>query len=592
MKLLDQLRPLFPYLRPYRTRLILGILCVAFTAAGGLLAPIIIGSAFDAMTESMSQRTLLLYAAALIGVTIFQGLFLYAQRMVLVTMSRNIERDMLDDLMAHFTRLDAAYYQRQGTGDLMARATNDLQAVRVICGPSIMYAANTIFTGTAALVLMSQIHLGLTLGSLCTLPLIAVVTKVVGRKNHVFFGQVQDSFGAMSTRVQENLAGVRVVRAFAREQSEAEQFDKSSHDYVRRNIRLIAWDASLHPALMLLIGFGFAVVLLYGGVLMVSGTITVGAFVAFNLFLGKLSWPMIAVGFVVNQVQRGTASLRRIQEVLTTEPAIHDEPPLAEVEEIRGAIRLDRLSFAYPPDPDRLDDRRSGPVLLDLDVDIPAGTTVAMLGRTGSGKSTLLSLIPRLADPPPGSLFVDGHDVRSLSLATLRGAVAVVPQETFLFSTTLRENIALGAPDADEAEILHAAELAGLGRDLLDSFPRGLDTIVGERGITLSGGQKQRVALARGILRDPRILLLDDSLSAVDAQTEETILHNLRTVFPGRTVLFASHRISAVQTADLILVLDRGRIVERGDHVSLLAHDGLYADLYRRQRLEEALEAV
>jgi ATP-binding cassette subfamily B protein len=468
----------------------------------------------------------------------------------------------------------------------MARATNDIQAVRMLCGPAIMYSINTVITGAGALLLMGRINLRLMGLALMTAPLVATATFLFGRRIHALFTSVQEKFADVSARVQENLAGVRVVRAYAREAREEADFGRINENYLEGNRRLIGWSVAFFPTLQALIGLGFAAVLWYGGLLVIRGRISVGEFVTFQLFLGKLVWPMIALGWVINLAQRGTASLVRIQKILDAEPAIRDAedlPPLIDPGEIRGAVRFRDLTFAYREE--------AGPVLMDVDLQGAAGQTVAVVGRTGSGKTTLLALIPRLIDPPEGTLEVDDVDVRRMPLARLRGAIGMVPQETFLFSATIRDNIALGRPDASREQVLRAAHLAGLEPDLA-AFPNGLDTMVGERGLTLSGGQKQRVALARALLREPPILLLDDCLSAVDTQTEELILANLRQVFQGRTVFLVSHRISTVKDADLIVVLDHGRIAERGTHSQLIAAGGLYADLHQRQLLEEELAAV
>lgn len=574
----DHFEFLLPYFRRYRRKLVPGVASILLSVIIGLLAPLVLGQAVDTLREEVTQEALILYGVFLVAVALGQGLFSYLQRIILVTMSRDIEYDLRNRFFGHLERLSQRFFQDSTTGDLMARGTNDLQAVRMLCGPAIMYTSNTLFTAVGALFFMARIHGPLTLLSLCTMPLVAVVTKVVGARVHQLFERVQESFSTLTTRVQENIAGVRVVRAYAQEAGEAERFREANHEYVDRNRHLIRWSASFHPLLQALVGLGYIAVLWYGGLLVTRGTITLGQFVTFIFFLGKLIWPMIAIGFVINLVQRGTASLGRIRRILDTEPDIVDIEPITDPGRIEGGVAVRSLDFAYD----------GAEVLQGIDFEAPAGSTVAVVGRTGSGKSTLLSLVPRIEDPPPGSVLVDGVDVRRLPLERLRRAIGMVPQESFLFSTTLRENIAFGRPEASETEVRRAAELAGLETDL-GAFPRGLDTLVGERGITLSGGQKQRVALARALLRDPRILLLDDCLSAVDTHTEETILRNLREVFEGRTVLLVSHRISTVKEADLILVLEHGRVVERGDHEELLALGGFYADLHARQLLEEEL---
>ncbi len=576
---------LFPYFRRYRTKLVLGLASILAAALCGLLTPLYVGRGVDALKASLGAGAVARYALLVVGASIVQGVFTYLQRLILVTMSRDIEFDLRDLFFAQLEKQPQAFFQQRPTGDLMARATNDLQAVRMLCGPAIMYSANTVMTAAGALFFMVRIDLRLTLLALFTMPLVAIATNIFGSRIHRLFEVVQGQFAGISARVQENFAGVRVVRAYAQERSEIAEFERLNTEYVEGNRVLTYWISAFHPLLQALIGIGFAAVLWYGGALVMRGSITVGEFVTFNGFVGKLIWPMIALGWVINLVQRGTASLGRMRSVFDAVPTIVDEaPPGAETQgEIQGAVRFRDLTFSYA--------EGEAPVLAGIDFQAPAGHTVAIVGRTGSGKSTLLSLIPRLVDPPHGALAVDGVDVRRLPLAALRGAIGMVPQETFLFSATVAENIALGRPEADREEIALAARLAGLEDDL-SAFPHGLDTVVGERGLTLSGGQKQRVALARALLREPRILLLDDCLSAVDTQTEERILGNLRRVFRGRTVFLVSHRISTVQSANLILVLDRGRIVERGTHAELLAAGGLYAELDQRQRLEEELAAV
>ncbi|HKV07010.1 MAG TPA: ABC transporter ATP-binding protein [Thermoanaerobaculia bacterium] len=581
--MLRRIAYLWTYLQPYRRKLFLGLGTIVVSVLVGLVNPLLIGGAIDALRRNVSRETLLIYAGLVVGLTLIQGVFSYLQRMILVGMSRDVEYDLRNVYFAGLEKQPPAFFHDHPTGDLMARATRDLDAVRMLCGPAIMYSFNTFITGIGALIFMVRINLGLTLLALVTMPFVAFATKSFGTKIHSLFTAVQEKFADITARVQENLSGARVVRAYAREERELAEFERLNLEYLEDNRRLIGWTVAFHPLLQGLIGIGFVAVLWYGGMLVIRGGITVGEFVSFQLFLNKLIWPMIAIGWVANLAQRGIASLTRIRQILETEPAIRDVPPLSDPGEIRGAVRCHNLTFSYK--------ESLPPVLHGIEFQVTAGQTVALVGKTGSGKSTLISLIPRLFDPPEGTLWVDGIDVRRIPLARLREAIGMVPQESFLFSATIRENIALGRPDASEAEVLEAARLASLEPDLA-SFPQGLDTVVGERGITLSGGQKQRVSLARALLRRPRILLLDDSLSAVDTQTEEQILNNLRTVFEGRTVFLVSHRISTVKDADVILVLENGRIIERGTHNQLLAVGGMYADLHQRQLLEEELAAV
>lgn len=579
---MKRLRLLLPYLRRYPWHLAAGIGCIVLSVIFGLITPVLVGRAVDALWRDVSTGVLLRFSLLIVGATAIQGLFNFGQRRILVAMSRHIEYDLRQDFFAHLERQPLAFFHARYTGDLMARATNDLQAVRMLCGPAIMYTTSTLVTGVGALVLMLRLHAPLTLVALAPMPLVAVATKVFGQRIHQLFERVQEQFSNLTAKAQENLSGVRVVRAYVQEEPEHRAFRELNDEYVGRTRRLIRWTSAFHPLLQSLVGLGFVAVLWYGGVLVWRQDLSIGQFVTFNFFLGKLVWPMIAIGWVINLVQRGAASFGRIRQVLDEEPAVRDEPPLTPLSAVRGAVTMRDLTFSWDGGP---------PVLRDIDLEIPAGTTVAVVGRTGTGKSTLLSLLPRLVDPPRGTVFLDGVDVRTLRLAELRAAMAVVPQESFLFSVTVADNIRMGRSEASEAEIERAAALAGLEDDLV-SFPKGLQTMVGERGITLSGGQKQRVALARALARDAPMLLLDDCLSAVDTATEERILQNLRQVFPGRTVFMVSHRVSTVRHADLILLLDDSRIAERGGHGDLLALGGLYAELARRQELEEELEAV
>ncbi|HEX6904171.1 MAG TPA: ABC transporter ATP-binding protein [Thermoanaerobaculia bacterium] len=581
--MLKNLAYVWPYLRPHRRKLILGVLAIVASVLMSMTGPLLLGWSIDAIRRGAPQAELLRYAGMLLGFTVATGIFSYTQRMILVKMSREIEFDMRNDFFEHLEKQPPAFFIEHPTGDLMARATNDMGAVRMLCGPAIMYATNTVVTALFAMIFIVRINFSLSMLALFTMPLVAISTKYFGGRIHDLFTGVQEKYANVTTKVQESLSGVRVVRAYAQEAREEAEFRRVTQEHLDASMRLVGWSAAFGPLLQSLVGLGFVAVLWYGGLLVIRYQITIGQFVSFQLFLGRLVFPMIAAGFLVNMAQRGTASMIRLRKILDVQPAIRDEGPLTDPREIQGTVQVRNLTFAYGPGLD--------PALANIDLQVQAGQTVAIVGRTGSGKSTLLSLIPRLLDPPEGSLFVDGVDVRRMPLARLRSAISTVPQETFLFSDTIRANIALGRARATEEEIREAARMAGLEPDLA-AFPEGLDTIVGERGLTLSGGQKQRVALARALLRDSRILLLDDCLSAVDTHTEEEILRNLRTLFKGRTVFLVSHRISTVKDANVIVVLEHGRIAERGTHAQLITSGGLYADLYQRQLLEEELEAV
>jgi ATP-binding cassette subfamily B protein len=579
---MHDLRKFARYFRPYKKSLIIGILCIVASVVFGLLIPLIVGSAIDDLRVEATWAKITRAALLILGASVISGTFLFLQRRILIGMSRHIEYDLRRDFYARLVDQPLSFFQEHRTGDLMARATNDLAAVRQLAGPMIMYTLQTVFVVVLILPLMLRISVRLTLLLFVTMPLVSLTVKYFGQQVHVRFEKIQDFFAQISARAQENFTGVRVVRAYAQEGAEIEAFDALNRQYAERNLNLVRISAVMRPLMQFLIGIGYVLIIWYGGALVIRGAITLGQFTEFNLYLGRLIWPLIALGYVVNLYQRGTASLKRINAISAIEPTIIDQPNVRAQPPITGRIEFRDLTFRY--------NEHAEPVLRDINLTIEAGQTVAFVGRTGSGKSTLISLITRLVEAPPGTVLIDGVSVRDYPLAQLRSAIGYVPQETFLFSDTLAKNIAFGVERAGRADIEWAAEIAGLTEDIR-GFPEGFDTMVGERGITLSGGQKQRTAIARAVMRQPKILILDDALSAVDTYTEEKILARLRGVMRDRTSLIVSHRISTVRDADLICVLDDGRIIERGTHDELLATGGEYADLYERQLLEEELAA-
>jgi ATP-binding cassette subfamily B protein len=571
-----QLRRLLPGLARHRRLLLLGLLSLTLTTALSVASPWVLRHAIDDLTLAVTRQKLWLYAGAILALVAVEGFFRYRMRMILIGLSREMEYELRNQVFEHLTRQSARYYQRNRIGELMSRATNDMSAVRMVLGPGIMYTASTVSTFVGAVAVMLVISPRLTLLALLPLVLVSWLVRHYGRKVHDRYEEVQAQLAELNAIAQENLSGARVVRAYAQETAEERRFAAANLEYVTRSRRLVRITGILHPGIGFLMGLGGATVLWLGGGMVIAGSITLGELVAFSVYLTMLNWPMIALGWVVNLIERGEASMGRIHAILDAPIEIGDRAPNV-AGEIRGDVAFRSLSFAYD----------GVPVLCDVELEVKAGTTVAIVGPTGCGKSTLVSLLPRLFDPPPGSVFVDGTDVRELPLDALRGAIGFVPQESFLFSATVRDNVSLAEGSAPRAE--WAAGVAQLEKDLA-LFPQGFETTVGERGITLSGGQKQRVALARALASDPRILVLDDSLSAVDTETEEEILLGLREVMRRRTTFLVSHRVSTVKQADLIVVMREGRIVERGSHDELVALGGFYADLNRRQLLEREIE--
>jgi ATP-binding cassette, subfamily B, multidrug efflux pump len=589
-------RRLLPFLLKYRRQFVTGLVCVVITTTIQLLSPWVLKYAIDDLTAGVTRQKLAFYAALLLGIACVGAVFRYLMRQILIGASRDIEYDVRNAFFARLQRMPLAYYQGRRTGDLMSRATNDLNAVRMMIGPAVMYSANTILVFVVAIILMLSLDSTLTLMALLPLPLVTISVRYFGAAIHKRFEAIQEQLSSLSAIVQEALAGVRVVRAYNQEAHETERFRAANLEFVRRNQVLIRLQGMFYPSMTLFLGFGSLLVLWLGSRHVIRGELTLGEFVAFNSYLVMLSWPMIAFGWVTNILQRGMASWKRMLEVLDAEVDVGDTDVTSAGREVplTGAIDIRDLTFTYPG---------SDRVVLDrISLRIDAGQTVALVGPTGSGKSTLIHLLPRMFNPPPGTVFLDGVDVREIPLERLRSAIGFVPPAPFLFSDSIAENVALGvaamggsppAPGSTgevDAKLHEAAAVARLDKDIA-SFPKGYDTLVGERGITLSGGQKQRTAIARAVILNPRILILDDALSAVDTYTEEEILERLRVFMRKRTSIIVSHRVSTVRHADLIVVLQEGRVLEQGTHDQLVQRGGAYADLHRKQLLQEELAA-
>ncbi len=618
-----QLQKLLPYVARYKKHVAVGLVTLAAMGIIGALLPLVFGVIMDCLAgrpqplaslneamprlarlfasvyQPLSVRTLVIYCLAAILIVAFKGVFLFWTRWILIGISRDIEFDLRNDLFDGLLAMEPEFYVRNRTGELMSRTTNDLNSVRMVLGPGIMYSATTLVTMVLAVLLMVRISPSLSLWVLIPVPIGALAVRYFGKIIHSLYESIQASLATLSAKAQENLAGVRVIRAYAQEAAEIRSFDAPNREYVTFNLKLIgAWSLFM-PALTALIGLMFVLVLWVGGRQVITGTISLGEFVAFYAYMVQLVFPMVAIGFVTNIFQRGAVSMGRLNYILDAYPSINDarvrlSDSQEQQPEIRGAIEFRHLNFSYPvththPGPNGQPEEDGRGILHDINLQIPAGSTLAIVGPTGSGKSTLAALIARLWEAPPDTLFVDGRPIREWPLATLRRAVGFVPQDTYLFSDTMRENFAFGVDEATDDEIVEAAEIASIASDIAE-FPKRYATMVGERGITLSGGQKQRTALARAVLRNPRMLILDDALSSVDTDTEERILRRLKQVTRNRTTILISHRVSTVRHADQIIVLREGRIVERGRHEELLGRGGYYDDLYQKQLLEEELE--
>jgi ATP-binding cassette, subfamily B, multidrug efflux pump len=621
----QNLRGLVPYLVRYKGAIALGLLALALMGLIGNIVPLATGIITDTLAgsprpfshpmhgvagavgsdwlgglvpyyEPNSRRTIAFYCLVMVVCIALKGVMSFATRWILIGISRDIEFDIRSDLLDKLLVMEPEFYVRNRTGELMSRATNDLNAVRMVLGPGIMYSGTTIVTMVLAIALMVRLSPSLTLWVMLPVPAVTVAVWYFGQVIHRLYEKIQESLATLSARVQENLSGVRVIRAYAQESAEMKGFDGPNREYVARNVQLIRTWSMFMPSLQAMIGTTFLIVLWQGGYRFLHGQMSLGALITFNTYLGFLVWPMIALGWVTNIFQRGAASMGRLNYILAAKPTIDDRgAKLAKGTRIEGNIEFRNLTFTYPTTISGNGAGGNGhgkearPVLKNINLKIPAGSTLAIVGPTGSGKTTLAALIARLWEAPEGEILIDGHAIREWPLETLRRAIGYVPQDTYLFSETVGENISFGLPNHEPARVSEAADIADLHGDV-EAFAKKYETMVGERGITLSGGQKQRSAIARAVVRDPRILILDDSLSAVDTQTEERILGRLRGVMHGRTTILIAHRTSTVRDADQIVVLKDGEIIEHGAHDELLERAGYYADLYQKQLLEEELE--
>lgn len=570
------------FLLKYRWRYVIGLTSLLVVNVMQLLQPQVIRRFVDALpTGELSRQHIWVYSLIIVGLAVVIAVGRYMWRIYVMGTSRLLEYTLRNKLYAHLQTLSPRYFIQTKTGDLMAHATNDINAVRMAMGPGVVMLTDAVFmTVTILIIMLRTTDVRLTLLALLPLPFLALTARYFGRLIHRRFRKVQEAFSDLTDVVTENLSGIRVIKAFGREEASIDQFERINEHNVNMNMHLVRIWGLFHPLIQFLSALSVLIVIAYGGSLVILGTISLGDFIAFNMYLSMLTWPMMAIGWVINNLQRGTASVARLKVIFDEKPEIVDEPDAVPLVPMKGRIEIRDLTFTYPGT-----DR---PVLEDINVTVEPGQTLAIVGRTGAGKTTLANLLLRVFDPPHGTMFIDGHDIRRITLESLRTQIGYSPQDNFLFSTTIAENIGFGGEFTQE-QIERAAKQARLHDDIM-GFPHGYETMVGERGVTLSGGQKQRTGIARALVKDPRIMIFDDSLSAVDTQTEDAILRELKQMMEGRTTILIAHRISTVKDADHIIVLDEGRIVEQGTHDELVALGGLYADTYERQLLEEELE--
>ncbi len=580
---------LVPYLGKYKKTLIFGLLTVVLSNLFTVFQPKLVGVAIDELKHGLEIRQvdtmqLLNYSLTIVGLSLIAGIFTFLTRQTIIVVSRHIEFDMRNDFLSHIQKLSLSYFQNKPTGDLMAHATNDIGAVRNVLGPGIMYPTDTFMTLTMTLIMMFNADWQLTLMALLPLPFVSYAVYKLGKIIHKKFEERQQQFSQITMRAQENLSGIRIIQAYVREDYEIERFDELGQEFLKKNLVLAKVQSLMWPLMFLLVGCSLVITVYFGGLKVINGQMSIGTLTSFFGYLLLLIWPMIAFGWVTNLLQQGAASMGRLGKIMDTPAEIHDsEITDTSIKDIQGSIEFKNVTFTHKS--------TVSPTLKNLNLNIPKGTTLAIVGYTGSGKSTLVNLIPRLYDITEGSLCIDGIDIRKIPLDVLRQNIGYAPQETFLFSDSLFENISYGVDNGTEEHVRESAEISQIAKDI-EEFPKGFETVIGERGITLSGGQKQRTSIARALMRNPKILILDDSLSAVDTYTEEEILKRLRTVMKNRTSIIISHRISTVKEADMIVVLDKGTIVEQGTHDELLLVGGIYSELYQKQLLELELEAL